>query len=205
MTVAGVLILWLTSALGSSPALARPPAEFGLASSGTEALCRPASGVATAAFAAVEEDGYYAFQLVPTDQMRALRLRGGTASVSFQESPFGIAVAEDGAYALDVTLQFPTIRIPSEGFLTVWLTTPSLDQVERVGTVLSSEPFSAPVVWNKFLVVITLESTDDPDATSWTGPLVSRGMSRSGLMHTMAGHGPFEVENCAAFGYGSGG
>ena len=35
----------------------------------------------------------------------------------------------------------------------------------------------------------------------WTGPIVIRGMSRSGMMHTMAGHGPFEEENCAAYGY----
>jgi len=35
----------------------------------------------------------------------------------------------------------------------------------------------------------------------WTGPVVMRGMSRSGLMHTMAGHGAFEQENCAAYGY----
>lgn len=35
----------------------------------------------------------------------------------------------------------------------------------------------------------------------WSGPVVLRGMSRSGMMHTMAGHGPFEQENCAAYGY----
>jgi hypothetical protein len=28
-----------------------------------------------------------------------------------------------------------------------------------------------------------------------------RGMSRSGMMHTMAGHGPFQQENCARYGY----
>jgi len=26
-------------------------------------------------------------------------------------------------------------------------------------------------------------------------------VSRSGLMHTMAGHGAFQQENCAAYGY----
>ncbi|MDE2875730.1 MAG: hypothetical protein OXU69_07275 [Gemmatimonadota bacterium] len=31
--------------------------------------------------------------------------------------------------------------------------------------------------------------------------VVIRGMSRSGMTHTMAGHGPFEEENCAAYGY----
>ena len=41
---------------------------------------------------------------------------------------------------------------------------------------------------------------EEPGAM-WTGPVVSRGMSRSGLMHTMAGHGPFETEPCAVYGY----
>ncbi|MGD2070011.1 MAG: hypothetical protein PVI57_15165, partial [Gemmatimonadota bacterium] len=59
------------------------------------------------------------------------------------------------------------------------------------------------VEWNKFLVVITLETVDDPSADAWSGPIALRGMSRSGKMHTMAGHGPFQQENCAAFGYGN--
>jgi hypothetical protein len=28
-----------------------------------------------------------------------------------------------------------------------------------------------------------------------------RGMSRSGRMHTLAGHGPFEAEPCAKYGF----
>ncbi|HZD06335.1 MAG TPA: hypothetical protein VE173_15600, partial [Longimicrobiales bacterium] len=55
--------------------------------------------------------------------------------------------------------------------------------------------------WNKFLVVVTLEPTDGSDASTWSGPIVLRGMSRSGAMHTMAGHGPFQQEKCAAYGY----
>ena len=55
--------------------------------------------------------------------------------------------------------------------------------------------------WNKYLVIITLEPTDDPQSPRWQGPVVLRGMSRSGLMHTMAGHGPFQQEPCATFGY----
>ena len=58
------------------------------------------------------------------------------------------------------------------------------------------------VAWNKYLVVLTLEPTDDPGATKWSGPIVSRGMSRSGMMHTLAGHGPYENEPCAKYGFG---
>ena len=43
---------------------------------------------------------------------------------------------------------------------------------------------------------------DDPGAERWSGPIVFRGMSRSGMMHTMVGHGALQKENCAAYGYG---
>jgi hypothetical protein len=35
----------------------------------------------------------------------------------------------------------------------------------------------------------------------WTGPIVFRGMSRSGMMHTMVGHGALQMENCSSYGY----
>ncbi len=51
--------------------------------------------------------------------------------------------------------------------------------------------------------MITLEAVDDPAAETWSGPVALRGMSRSGMMHTMVGHGAFQQENCAAYGYGN--
>ena len=57
--------------------------------------------------------------------------------------------------------------------------------------------------WNKFLVVITLEPDDGGESGMWSGPVVFRGMSRSGMMHTMVGHGALQQENCAAYGYGN--
>ena len=59
---------------------------------------------------------------------------------------------------------------------------------------------SGKVGWNKFLVVITLEADNDPEQSMWVGPIVFRGVSRSGMMHTMVGHGALEQENCAAYG-----
>jgi hypothetical protein len=144
---------------------------------------------------------YYDFALIPTEQVPGIGRAYGTGKVTFQSSPFGVAIGADGSYLYDAVLSFPGLRPPGEGALTVWFTTPSLDRIERKG-VLTGGAFEAPVAFNKFLVVVTLEPTDDPDATMWRGPIVSRGMSRSGLMHTMAGHGPYETENCAAYGYG---
>ncbi|MDZ7808701.1 MAG: hypothetical protein U5K71_16570 [Gracilimonas sp.] len=61
---------------------------------------------------------------------------------------------------------------------------------------------SGVVDWNKYIVVITLEEEVPAKNTNmWSGSIAFRGLSRSGLMHTMAGHGPFAQEPCAKFGY----
>jgi hypothetical protein len=57
------------------------------------------------------------------------------------------------------------------------------------------------VEWNKFLLIITAEAPGETPGDRWQGPVVMRGMSRSGMMHTMAGHGPFELESCLKYGY----
>ena len=36
----------------------------------------------------------------------------------------------------------------------------------------------------------------DKGGNAWKGPILMQGISRSGMMHSAAGHGPFEVENC---------
>ena len=54
--------------------------------------------------------------------------------------------------------------------------------------------------WNKFLVLVTLEPSTEV-TNRWFGPVVMRGMSRSGMMHTLAGHGPYEHEPCLKYGF----
>jgi hypothetical protein len=84
-----------------------------------------------------------------------------------------------------------------------WVTTPDLDEISRLGTLDQNFQASGSVAWNQFIVVITLEEAGDPEAPMWSGPVVFRGLSRSGMMHTMAGHGALQQENCAAYGYGN--
>lgn len=144
---------------------------------------------------------YYAFPMVSTRQVPGTGPSRGIGHVRFTPSPFGVSVAADGSYVLDVDLAFESLPPPRGGLYVVWFTTPSLDRVQRAGVLDASFRFTGRVAWNKFLAVVTLEPEDDPAASSWSGPIVLRGMSRSGLMHTMAGHGPFEKENCATFGY----
>ncbi len=144
---------------------------------------------------------YYAFPMVSTRRVPGTGPATGTGHVSFRSSPFGIAIAADGSYELDVWLEFERLRPPPEGGYVVWFTTPTLDEVKRVGVLDPALRFQGRVDWNKFLVVVTLEPNPEEAGDIWAGPIVLRGMSRSGMMHTMAGHGPFEKENCAAFGY----
>lgn len=144
---------------------------------------------------------YYQFPMVSTRRVPGTGNARGVGEVSFAKSPFGISLSEDGSYLYDFTLRFERLRPARSGTYVVWATTPELDQVTLAGEMTDPATFSGKVAWNKFLVVVTLESAFDPGATTWSGPIVTRGMSRSGMMHTMAGHGPFEQENCAAYGY----
>ena len=160
-----------------------------------------AAGMALPESAApVDAPAYYAFPVVSTRRLPGTGLAAGLGEVTFADSPFGVTLARDGSYLLDVWLTVERLVAPREGVYVGWLTTPELDQVERIGP-LSAGGLHGRARWNKFLLVVTLEPDDDPGADSWTGPVVMRGMSRSGQMHTMAGHGAFEQENCAAYGY----
>ena len=93
------------------------------------------------------------------------------------------------------------LKVPAQGRLVAWVTTRDIDQIERIGALDANLQASGPVAWNKFIVVITLELTDDAEQTMMTGPIVFRGMSRSGMMHTMVGHGALQMENCSSYGY----
>ena len=95
------------------------------------------------------------------------------------------------------------MRAPRDGQLVAWVTTAEIDHIERMGALDEHLQTTGRVDWNKYIVVITLEPGDDPSQEMWTGPIVMRGMSRSGMMHTMVGHGALQQENCAAYGYGN--
>lgn len=144
---------------------------------------------------------YYHFPLVSTGRVPGTGRAAGVGAVTFPSSPYGVALAEDGSYRYDFTLRLERLAPARAGAYVVWTTTPELDQVALAGPLSELAGFQGQVAWNKFLVVVTLEPAYDPAATTWSGPVVMRGMSRSGMMHTMAGHGAFEEEKCAAYGY----
>ena len=149
----------------------------------------------------VSSPEYYQFPLVSTGRVPGTGRATGVGEVTFSSSPYGVALAEDGSYRYDFAVRFERLAAARTGTYVVWTATTELDQVALAGELTEPADFKGRVAWNKFLVVVTLEPAFDPEATMWSGPVVIRGMSRSGMMHTMAGHGAFEEEKCAAYGY----
>ena len=144
---------------------------------------------------------YYAIDLVTTKKVPGARMAKGTGQVTYAPSPFGIALTPDGQYIYDLDISVERLKPARKGVYVAWVSTPNLDQVERIGVLNENMQVQGKVGWNKFIVIVTLESSAEDLGEIWTGPVVVRGLSRSGLMHTMAGHGPFQQEPCAVFGY----
>ncbi len=158
------------------------------------------AGPGSTAFAAPGPE-YYRFPMVSTRRVPGTGSASGVGEVAFSQSPYGVALGPDGSYHYDFSVRFERLGPARDGAYVVWTATPELDRITLAGELADPAGFTGQVAWNKFLVVVTLEPAFDPEAAMWTGPVVIRGMSRSGMMHTMAGHGPFEVKNCAAYGY----
>lgn len=147
---------------------------------------------------------YYAFELFTTRNIPGTGTARAMAELSVSgASPFSVLLGPDGSYVYDVSVSIERMRAPRAGRLVAWVTTPEIDQITRIGTLDEKLQARGNVDWNKFIVVVTLESEADETATMWSGPIVFRGMSRSGMMHTMVGHGALQQENCAAYGYGN--
>jgi hypothetical protein len=147
---------------------------------------------------------YYQFSLYTTKNIPGTGLAKGVVEVEVPAaSPFSVHVGEDGSYVYDLSLSIDRMNVPRQGRLVAWVTTPQIDRIERMGALDENLRANGGVSWNKFIVVVTLEADDDPSAERWSGPVVFRGMSRSGMMHTMVGHGALQQENCAAYGYGN--
>ena len=154
-------------------------------------------------FCVGEGPDYYAFPLTTTKNIPGTGLATGTAEISVAgASPFSVALTSDGSYEYRVRVALDRMRAPHAGRLVAWVATPELDRVVSLGPLDANLRGEGSVSWNKFIVLVTLEAADGPSPARWTGPVAFRGMSRSGAMHTMVGHGPFQQENCASYGYG---
>lgn len=113
------------------------------------------------------------------------------------ESAYGIAVDAEGRHRYQVRLEVEQLRRRDGASYVVWAATPELDRFDRLGVLGDGNRVEGEVAWNKFLVFVSEESA--PDGERWAGPILLTGLSPSGRMHTMAGHGPFEGVACQDF------
>ena len=162
----------------------------------------PADGWSTPVAApATEPSDYYAIDLVPTGRVPGTRLSKGIAYSTAPPTPFfGVALAPTGEYLTDLDIRIEGLNPPPTGAYVAWATDTEISEIVRIGALDETFRVTGQAIWNKFLVVITREPSDEP-ADAWEGPVIMRGMSRSGQMHTQAGHGPFQAEPCAKYGF----
>ncbi|MGD8322451.1 MAG: hypothetical protein PVJ02_18505, partial [Gemmatimonadota bacterium] len=70
---------------------------------------------------------FYAVDLVSTKKLPGSARATGTGHVTFEPSPFGVALGPDGSYVYDVSIQLQGLEAPSNGVLVAWLTTTQVD------------------------------------------------------------------------------
>lgn len=155
----------------------------------------------TGAAAATSPSAFYAIDLVPTGKVPGTGTSDARATVTFVDSPFDVALADDGTFHRRVRVDLSSVGPPPSGGYVVWAAPPDLDRIVKLGSLGEKGGLISEVSFPKFLLVVSLE--DDPDGVTgrWSGPIAFRGMSRSGFMHSMAGHGPFQGEPCANYGF----
>ena len=114
----------------------------------------------------------------------AVRGAGGVVELGRVPGPFGVAVTADGHHVHELTAWISGLPEPGElgpyGAYVAWATTPTLDPVVRLGPVNNGRNPLGRVSFNKFLILITAESS--ADVADREGRLVLRGRSPSSLM-----------------------
>ena len=185
------IALFLFTPFGQTvPAVASPR------DAGNEPVLGPC--VVTALFPTAAAE-YYGIRMAPT---RTAPGAVGKVETTFAQSPFGVAVSVAGSYLYDVSISVEGLRGPRNVDYTVWASPPDLVPMRRLGVLSENHELSAQVGFNKFIIFLTAERPGswDPDrakdGNAWEGPILLQGISRSGMMHSTAGHGPFERENC---------
>src|SRR5271163_2874487 len=110
----------------------------------------------------------------------------GTGHLVFAPSPFGIATTADGHAVYDIRVTAAGLPTPSSlgayKAYVAWAVTSDLTHWTRLGTVANGNSTVGPVDLNKFLVVVTAESS--PTSTTHDGPTVLHGSSPSAWLQS---------------------
>jgi hypothetical protein len=131
--------------------------------------------------------GPYDIALLATPKAGAAE---GHARLVFAESPFGIAVTEDGRARYDIQVTAAKLPVPSSlGAYTsyvAWEVSTDLSAWRRLGVVTNGRTTVGQAELNKFLFVITAEA--DSATTTHAGPTILHGHSPSGWLQSFVTH-----------------
>lgn len=121
----------------------------------------------------------------------------GSMTLTQPDSPFEITVDAGGFQTFDVEVRVERLRRREGAVYVVWAAKPELDEYVQLGTLPEENRLAGRIAWNQFLLFVSEETTADVER--WRGPIMLTGLSPSGRLHTMAGHGPFEAMNCQLY------
>ena len=114
----------------------------------------------------------------------------GHARLVFAQSPFGVAVTADGRASYDVEIEATGLPEPSTlgGYTAyvAWTASTDLSEWHRLGAVTNGTSTVGRAELNKFLLVITAESSATTAVHS--GPTVLHGTSPSGWLQSFLSH-----------------
>jgi len=131
--------------------------------------------------------GPYDIHLLPG---KAVPGASGSARLQFAESPFGVAVTQDGRARYDVRITASGLPDPSTlgdyHAYVAWEASTDLATWRRLGPVGNGTTTVGPADRNKFLLVVTAEQDSVP--ADHLGPTVLHGVSPSGWLQQFLTH-----------------
>ncbi len=136
-------------------------------------------------------------EVVPLSGTQSAPGSRGSMTLTQPGSPFEITVDDGGFQTFDLEIQVDQLRHRRGAVYVAWAAKPELDEWVRLGTLDEENRLTGRVAWNQFLVFVSEEASADVER--WQGPIMLTGLSPSGRLHTMAGHGPFEAMNCQLY------
>ncbi len=146
--------------------------------------------VSTHAVPECQDLSLYCMQLLPTRDFAGAR---GYVEMVRPVSPFGLTVTREGRQRYELLLDIrglPELG-PDDGHWVLWASPLTLDPVLNLGEVGNGHASVGEVSFNKFMLIISLES--DLGGEARKGPLVLRGRSPSSRME------PHDMFQLAAF------
>lgn len=150
-------------------------------------LAAAAPAVAAQTSSNRQQPGPYDIALFTTAKTPAAT---GKARLVSAESPFGIAVTADGRARYDVHIDVAGLPDPSTlgtyKAYVAWAVSPDLSKWKRLGPVENGTSVVGTADFNKFLLVITAETS--ADVQEHAGPTVLHGTSPSGWLQSFLSH-----------------